>query len=114
MTWNHMPHPQQRGSQLGGGAPKEAVQDRSAQKHDEADQQVGGEPRADIDYPATNPTDRRDDITPKLREGDTQSWDDVVQPEGHSRQAPRQEEQARTDPSGEAHRDRDLPLPEGK
>lgn len=100
MAWNPMPQPQQRGSQAsGGGAPREAVADRSAQQNDEADQQVGGGPARGIDYPASEPAQRRGDITPTPRERDDRSWDDVVQPE-------------RTE-TAEAERD-DEPLPEGK
>ena len=100
MAWNLMPPQQQRGSQLGGGAPKEAIAGRGAQKHDEADQQVAGAPARGIDYPADQLENRSDDITPTVREGDTQSWDDVVQPEA-------QERSREDDEDGE-------PLPEGK
>ena len=118
MAWTHMPRQQQRGAQMqnrefarehaaDGTAPKEAVQDRDAQQHDYADLQVGGEPRSDIDYPADSVPDRQGDITPTLPDGDTQSWDDVVQPESRSPDA---------DPKADKadHGQSDLPLPEGK
>jgi hypothetical protein len=115
MSWNLMPPQQQRGSQLGdkaqGTAAREPFKDRGAQKHDEADQQLGGGPSAEIDYPATNPPDRRTDITPTLADDAGPNWDDVVQPENHSRQVPSQEQQARTDFSPDQH---EQPLPEGK
>jgi hypothetical protein len=100
MAWNHLPHQQQRGSQLGGGAPREAIAGRGAQKHDEADQQVAGAPARGIDYPAEALENRSDDITPTERDGDTQSWDDVVQPEAQARSSEHDED-------GE-------PLPDGK
>ena len=113
MAWNHMPQHQQRGSQLGagrgnGGAPKEAIADRAAQQHDLADLQVEGttEPQRGIDYPSDNVACREGDITPTLGEGDTQSWDDVVQPENHAGQSPGQDEADASDD--------DEPLPEGK
>ena len=94
MVWKWLRQQQQRGAQLGtggtrraGAAPEEAVADREAQDHDYADLQVSdGEPQRGIDYPATNPPERRGDITPSAPETHVE-WDDVVQPEHHSRQA---------------------------
>jgi len=114
MAWNLMPQHQQRGSQLGDkprSAPREAVEGRAAQEHDLADLEVAGttEPQRAIDYPADRLPEREGDITPTLGDGDTQSWDDVVQPENHARQA---------QPQGEAREagagDDEEPLPEGK
>ena len=106
-AWNHMPQQQQRGSQLGeraGTAPKEAVKERAAQEHDLADLEVAGttEPQRGIDYPADTVPEREGDIAPTLPEDEPVNWDDVVQPENHSRQAPGQEAAD------------DEPLPEGK
>ena len=99
--WKWLTQQQQRGAQLprGAAASAEATRGRSAQKNDEADQQLGGVPRSDIDYPATNPPERHGDITPSAPDPHVE-WDDIVQPE-------RAPEQARDD------RD-DQPLPEGK
>lgn len=99
--WKRLRQQQQRGAQLHarqgktrqtGEAPDEAVAGREVQDHDYADLQTGGEPRADIDYPADSVPDREGDITPTLPDSSVY-WDDVVQPEGR--------------------RDND-PLPEGK
>ena len=103
MAWNLMPPQQQRGAQLhntgsGGGAPDEAVAGRSAQKNDEADQQVSGAPAQGIDYPAEPLEERSQDITPTQGEPMV-SWDQVVQPEPA--------------PEGAADDD-DAPLPQGK
>ena len=107
MVWKWHPQQQQRGAQLdplkgkrraGGEAPAEAVAGREVQDHD-ADLQVSdGEPQRGIDYPATNPPERKGDITPTAAEPHVE-WDDVVQPERHSRQGQTAD---------------DLPLPEGK
>ena len=98
MAWNLMPPQQQRGAQLhNGGAPDEAVAGRSAQKNDEADQQVSGAP-AQGTYPAEPLEQRGQDITPTQGEPMV-SWDQVVQPEPA--------------PEGAADDD-DAPLPEGK
>ena len=95
MTWNPMPPQQQRGSQLGDKALTEAFKDRSAQKNDEADQQVGGAPAQGAAYPAEPLEQHGQDITPTRGEPFV-SWDQVVQPEA-----------AEDD-------DDDAPLPEGK
>ena len=109
MVWTWLRQQQQRGAQLptsedprraAGEAPAEAVAGREVQDHDYADLDLSptGEPQRGIDYPATNPPERRGDATPSVPESQV-DWDDVVQPERHSRQA------ETTD---------DLPLPEGK
>ena len=108
MGWTWLRQQQQRGAQLpsrdgrplaSGGAPAEAIEGREVQDHDYADLQVSdGEPQRDIDYPATNPPERKGDITPSAAEPHVE-WDDVVQPERHSRQGQTAD---------------DLPLPEGK
>lgn len=115
--WTWQRQQQQRGAQLHargddarrpGEAPREAVEGREAQDHDYADLQVsGGEPQRDIDYPATNPPDRKGDITPSVPDDATQSWDEVVQPE---RREPDTERKGKGDEEGFD----DLPLPDGK
>ena len=107
--WTFLRQHQQRGAQLharegrakasGGdqnGAPKEAVEGREAQDHDRADLDVGqtNEPQRDIDYPATNPTDRDGDITPSAPETHVQ-WDEVVQPERQEQQGSELEQDER-------------------
>lgn len=111
-AWNHMPQHQQRGSQLKSGAPKEAIADRGAQQHDLADLQAEGttEPQRGIDYPSDNVPCREGDITPTLPADDAVNWDDVVQPENHSRQVEAQDGQG----GGAGAADDDEPLPEGK
>lgn len=110
MVWTRHRQEQQRGAQLharsgarsrpAGEAPEEATEGREVQDHDYADLQVSdGEPQRGIDYPATNPPDRKGDITPSAPTP-SGSWDDVVQPERKPRD--------RGEP------DDDLPLPEGK
>jgi hypothetical protein len=110
MAWRWLRQQQQRGAQLhrrdarrsateeSGKAPAEAVQGREVQDHDYADLQVSsdGQPQRGIDYPATNVSERRGDITPGAGEPQV-NWDDVVQPE------------RATDRAGD-----DTPLPEGK
>ena len=83
MAWKQLPQHQQRGSQIDRGAPAEAIKDRGAQQHDLADLQAAGttEPRADVRYPAGDVTEEGGDNVPTLGDGDTQAWDDVVQPE---------------------------------
>ena len=106
MVWTTLRQQQQRGAQLpregeraAGEAPAEAVAGREVQDHDYADLQVSdGEPQRGSDYPATNPPERKGDITPSAPEAQV-DWDDVVQPEQHRRQAQTSDEQ---------------PLPEGK
>ena len=107
MTWKRFSQQQQRGAQLHarpGDAPKEAVKDRDAQQHELADMQVAqtDEPQRGIDYPATNPPDRKGDITPSApTEAEKQvDWDEVVQPEHH--------------PQVAEEFDEDMPAPEGK
>lgn len=97
---------QQRGggARRPGEAPAEAVKDRAAQAHDLADLDTsGGEPRRDIDYPATNPPHRKGDITPRVPSPRVE-WDDIVQPERRRGSG--------THPPTTA--EDDLPLPEGK
>jgi len=101
--WTLFRQQQQRGAQLHarGGAPRqpgeppaEAVEDRGAQAHDLADQDVSLESAPDQPvYPAGRIEDEQGDNTPTAPDPRV-DWDDVVQP-----------------------RDRkadDLPLPEGK
>lgn len=106
MAWTWLRQQQQRGAQLHnkprrlGEAPAEAVEGREAQDHEQADLDVsGGEPQRGIDYPATNPPDRKGDITPSAPEPSV-AWDDVVQPEKRK--------------SARGGASDDLPLPEGK
>lgn len=120
MGWTRLSQQQQCGAQLrdrkrqargAGEAPAEAVAGREVQDHDYADLQVSdGEPQRGIDYPATNPPERQGDITPSAPEPQVH-WDDVVQPERHSRQseAPGRPLRAQGQrlPEGQ-------PLPEGK
>ena len=96
MVWTFLSQQQQRGAQFpdGGRPPKEAVEDRAAQDHEQA----AGAPQAG-DSPAGRLEDRAGDNTPTPPEPDVQ-WDEVVQPERRRQQ------------QGE-ERD-DLPLPEGK
>lgn len=59
--------------------PEEAIRDRSAQDHEQADIESGGEPRPGL-YPADAIEDRESDITPEA--GDPHvDWDNRVQPE---------------------------------
>lgn len=88
--WKRLRQEQQRGAQLHaregrvrqpGEAPAEAIEDRDAQLHDEADQQVapgGAEPPV---YPAGRLEDETGDNTPTLPEPKT-AWDGAVQPQG--------------------------------
>ena len=99
MVWTILRQQQQRGAQFpdAGRPPKEAVEGRAAQDHEQA-----GEQLPPGDYPTSRIEDRDDDNTPTPREPDVQ-WDEVVQPpSGHGRRQQQGEE-----------RD-DLPLPEGK
>ena len=117
MVWTFLRQQQQRGAQFPNGgpnaakprqadeAPREAVAGREAQDHDYADLAVSdGEPRRDIDYPATNPPERSGDITPSAPDAEDKrvEWDEVVQPE-------RTRDEADMTDEGD-----DLPLPEGK
>ena len=94
--WTRLQQQQQRGAQMeprraAGEAPAEAVADRSAQGHAYADLDTGdGTPRSDIDYPATNPPERKGDITPTAADEGDPDWDAVVQPE----RAPRDDQGA--------------------
>ena len=92
MVWTILRQQQQRGAQFpdAGRPPKEAVEDRAAQDHEQA----GATPPPG-EAPASDVAHRDQDITPTAPEPDV-PWDEVVQPE-------RQQQQ----------RD-DLPLPEGK
>ena len=105
--WTFLRQHQQRGAQLharegrakaSGDAPKEAIEGREAQDHDYADLDVGqtDEPQRDIDYPATNPTDREGDITPSEPEVHVE-WDEVVQPERQEQQGSELEQDERGD-----------------
>lgn len=90
--WTRLRQQQQRGAQLGtragkprkgGAAPAEAVEDRAAQQHDEADQQVApGEPAKPPVYPAGRLQDEQGDNTPSAPLDPRVEWDDVVQPYG--------------------------------
>jgi len=111
MAWNHMPRQQQRGSQMQDGAPKEAVEGRSGNQAKYADEQLTGAPVQGVDLPATNPPEREGDITPTLPDDDPVNWDDVVQPENHSRQVAPSGEEAGAAPEDSGD---DEPLPEGK
>ena len=85
--WHHLPEQQQRGSQIrkreDDAPPADAVADRAAQDHEQADVLTSpdGEPERDIDYPA-DPIERRDgaDITPDAPEPSV-DWDARVEPE---------------------------------
>jgi hypothetical protein len=99
MVWRLLSQQQQRGAQFpaGGRPPKEAVEGRAAQDHEQA----AGAPQAG-ESPAGRLEDREGDNTPTAPEPAVQ-WDEVVQPpSGHGRRQQQGEE-----------RD-DLPLPEGK
>jgi hypothetical protein len=100
MVWTLHQQQQQCGAQLHnkagqpGDVPKEAVEGRAAQDHEQA-----GETLPPGDYPTSRVEDRNGDITPTAPDPDV-DWDEVVQPE---RQV------------GEASHDLDdQPLPEGK
>jgi hypothetical protein len=111
--WTFLRQQQQRGAQVhardagkgqqAGEAPAEAVAGREVQDHDYADLQVSGsdQPRQG-DYPATNPPERDNDITPTAPEAHVE-WDEVVQPE----QADQRPRRRPDDEDGQ-------PLPDGK
>ena len=80
-----------------GEAPEEAVADRAAQQHEQADRDAGGGPLQPGAYPASALEHGDSDNTPTAPEAQV-DWDTVVQPERHA-----------PGPEGD-----DEPLPEGK
>jgi hypothetical protein len=82
--WTMHRQQQQRGAQLHarrrGEPPEEAVEDRAAQEHDRADQDVSLEsaPKQPV-YPAGRLEDEKGDNTPSAPDPHV-DWDDVVQP----------------------------------
>lgn len=121
MAWIPMPEPQQCGTQVPPGRDKgsalaEAVEGREGMGHRYADLDVSptGEPQsAGIDYPATDPPERHGDITPSVADEGEPAWDDVVQPENHSRQVDGPSTANPGAGAAEAGPD-DQPLPEGQ
>ena len=103
MAWRLHRQQQQRGAQLPrekrspGGAPDEAIADRSAQDHEQA-----GETLPPGEYPTDRIEDRDGDNTPSAPDAEV-DWDEVVQPAKEPESQQRQGE-----------RPDDLPLPEGK
>ena len=59
--------------------PQDAIEDRAAQDHEQADVETGGEPRPGL-YPADNVSGREGDITPEAA-NPAVDWDTRVQPE---------------------------------
>ena len=62
-----------------GDPPAEAIEDRDAQDHEQADIETGGEARPGL-YPADDLANREGDITPDAADPAVE-WDTRVQPE---------------------------------
>ena len=59
--------------------PEDAIEDRAAQDHEQADIETGGEPRPGL-YPADDLPNREGDVTPDAADPHVE-WDERVQPE---------------------------------
>ena len=121
MAWRRLPEPQQRGAQLPGSGTKDGLEEavsgreRIGHRHADLDLSPDGEPQRGIDYPATNPPERRSDIAPTTEQDQPQTWDDGVQPENHARQVDGPSTPGKPGDASEAGPGPDRqPLPEGK
>jgi hypothetical protein len=64
----------------GDPTPEDAIEDRAAQDHEQADVETGGEAQPGL-YPADSVPDRAGDITPEAYPSPDVNWDTRVQPE---------------------------------